>query len=325
MPSNDEGLWQKVLEGDERSAARLISLIEEGNEEGCRQLSHLFPHTGKAHVIGITGPPGVGKSTLTGGLATVFSDQGKKVGVIAVDPTSAFGRGAFLADRLRMKDAERKDIFIRSMAHRGYSGGVARATAGAVYVLEGLGKETILVESLGAGQTEKDLSHLCDTVILVFSPEYGDEMQLLKAGLMEIGDILVVNKSDRPGAENARLDLSLSSSNLQSKGGWKAPVLATRADRDEGLAALIDAIEAHWRFIAEGRREGLRKEKGAAFLTALLKEEVWRRFERAMKGSRACALVTEAAMARKIDPYSAVQRIVDKTAFSMGEEESKGE
>jgi LAO/AO transport system kinase len=325
MPVRDERLWQRVLEGDERSAARLISLIEEGREEGCRQLSHLFPYTGNAQVIGITGPPGVGKSTIIGGLAVAFSDRGKKVGVVAVDPTSAYGRGAFLADRLRMKDAERKEIFIRSMAHRGYSGGVARATAGAVYVLEGLGKETILVESLGVGQSEKDLSYLCDTVVLVFSPDYGDEMQLLKAGLLEIGNILVVNKSDRPGAENAWLDLSLFSSNRPSKEDWIAPVLATRADREEGLAALIDAIETHWRFIAEGRRERLRREKGAAFMRALLKEEVWRRFEAAMETSKACTSVTEEAMARKIDPYGAVRRIVEKTAFFFSEEENGGE
>jgi len=318
---DESGLWQKVLEGDEKSAARLISLIEEGREEGYRELSHLFPFTGKAHVIGVTGPPGVGKSTITGGLAGAFSGKGNKVGVVAVDPTSVRGTGALLADRLRMKDAEKKGIFIRSMAHRGYSGGVARATGGAVYVLEGLGKETIFVESLGAGQSEKDLSYLCDTVVLIFSPDYGDEIQLLKAGLIEIGDILVVNKGDRPGAEDARRDLSLSSSNRPGTDGWIVPVLVTRADRGEGLAALIEAIEVHWRFIIDGRRERLRRERGAAFMMGLLKEEVWRRFERVMKENEACARVAEEAMARKIDPYSAVERIVGKTAFLIGEGE----
>jgi len=325
MAVNAKGLWQRVREGDEKSAARLISLIEEGGDEGRRQLSCLFPFTGNAHVIGITGPPGVGKSTITGGLAGAFSDRGKKVGVVAVDPTSVHGTGALLADRLRMKDAENKGVFIRSMAHRGYAGGVARATAGAVYVLEGLGKETILVESMGTGQSEKDLSFLCDTMVLVFSPDYGDDMQLLKAGLLEIGDILVVNKSDRPGAENARLALCLAASRRPGTDGWTVPVLVMRADRDEGLPGLIEAIEAHWRLISDGHKERLRREKGLAFMRALLKEEVWRRFEAAMKASKACTSVTEAATARKIDPYGAVQRILEKAAFSIGEETHGGQ
>ena len=316
---NEKGLWQKVLEGDDKSAGRLISLIEEGREEGYGELSHLFPFTGRARVIGVTGPPGVGKSTITGGIAAALSDQGKKVGVVAIDPTSVRGTGAFLADRLRMKEAEKKGIFIRSMAHRGHSGGIARAAAGAVYVLEGLGKETILVESLGTGQSEKDLSYLCDTVILIFSPDYGDEIQLLKAGLMEIGDILVVNKGDRPGAENARRDLSLFSSNHPPAESWITPVLVTRADRGEGLAALTEAIEAHWRFVMDGRRDTLRREKGAAFLMSLLKEEMWRRFEHVMKENETWARVVEEAMARKIDPYSAVERIVKKTTFTVSD------
>jgi LAO/AO transport system kinase len=316
---DEKELWQKVLEGDEKSAGRLISLIEEGREEGYSQLSHLFPFTGRAQVIGVTGPPGVGKSTITGGIAAALFNQGKKVGVVAIDPTSVRGTGAFLADRLRMKDADEKGIFIRSMAHRGYSGGIARAAAGAAYVLEGLGKEIILVESLGAGQSEKDLTYLCDTVILIFSPDYGDEIQLLKAGLMEIGDILVVNKSDRPGAENARRDLSLFSSNCPCTEGWIAPVLLSRADRGEGLAALTEAIEAHRRFIMDGRRDRLRKEKGAAFAMSLLKDEVWRRFEHVMKENETCARLVEEAVTGKADPYSAVERIVKRTAFTISD------
>lgn len=315
MVVEESGLCQKVLQGDEKSAARLISLIEEGNEEGYRELARLFPFTGKAHIIGVTGPPGVGKSTIIGCLAGALSDQGEKVGIVAVDPSSIRGTGALLADRLRMKSADKKGIFVRSMAHRGHPGGMARATAGAVYVLEGLGKDAILVESLGAGQSEKDLSYLCDTVILVFSPDYGDEVQLLKAGLIEIGDILVVNKADQPRAEEARRDLCLASASTKGTEGWITPVLVTQAHRGDGLSALAEAIEAHWRFLACGRRETLQRERGAAFITGLLKEEVWRRFERAMRENESCAHVTREAMARKIDPYSAVERIVAHTAF----------
>jgi LAO/AO transport system kinase len=317
MPVKERGLWQKVLEGDEKSAGRLISLIEEERDEGYRQLSHLFPSTGKAQVIGVTGPPGVGKSTITDGIAGALFDRGKKVGIVAVDPTSVHGTGAFLADRLRMKQAEEKSIFIRSMAHRGYPGGISRGTAGAVYVLEGLGKETVIVESLGTGQSEKDLSYLCDTVVLVFSPDYGDEIQLLKAGLMEIGDILVVNKSDRPGAEEARADLLRACSSRPRVEAWTAPVLVTRADKGEGIGVLLDAIDAHWRFIMDGRRDRLRRERGVAFTMSLLKEEVWRRFEHAMKENETCVHVIEEAMARKTEPYGAVEMIANKMTFAL--------
>ncbi len=309
----DKGLAGKIMEGDEKSAARLITLIEEGSEEGYGELSALFPCTGSAHVVGITGPPGAGKSTITGRVAAALSMRGKKVGVVAIDPTSARGHGALLADRLRMKDAEKKGIFIRSMAHRGYSGGVARALAGAVCVLDGLGKDTILVESVGAGQTEKGLFYLCDTMIIVFTPDYGDEIQLLKAGLMEIGDILVVNKGDHPGADDAQRSLSMSPRcNLESD-GWIAPVLVTRGDRGEGIIELVEAIEGHVRFLSDGRREKRRKEKVGAFMMGLLKEELWRRFDGLLRDSKACMEIAEEAMNRNRDPYSAVERIIEKS------------
>ena len=321
----EKGLAARVLEGDERSAGRLISLIEEGTEEGYRELRGLFPFTGRAQIIGITGPPGAGKSTLTGGLALAFSKQGKKVGVVACDPTSVHGTGALLGDRLRMKGAEKRGIFIRSMAHRGCQGGVARAAAGAVYVLEGLGKETILVESVGAGQAEKGLSALCDTVVIVFTPDYGDEIQLLKAGLMEIGDILVVNKGDFPGAPVAVRELSLAVGNRPAADGWTAPVVATRADRGEGLLGLAEAIEGHWRFVSGAGLEARRRAKIAALMAGLLREEVWNRFGRAMEESAAWARLVGEAMDRRIDPYSAVERIVGGTSFSIGEEGSGGQ
>ena len=314
---NVGGLAQKVLKGDEKSAARLISLIENGKPDGYAELSLLLPHTGKAHIIGVTGPPGAGKSTITGRLAVSLSDKGRKVGVVAVDPTSVRG-GALLADRLRMKDAEKQSIFIRSMAHRGHPGGVARAAAGAACVLEGLGKEIILIESLGAGQAEKELFHLCDTVIILFTPEYGDEIQLLKAGLMEIGDILVVNKGDRPGAMDAEQELTRYCSGRPRTDGWTVPVLVTRAHRGEGVAELIDAINKHWLFVAADERKGKRKEeKIDAFLMSLLKEEVWKRFARAIANNEEFIRITEDAKQGRIDPYSAVEKILEKSALSL--------
>jgi LAO/AO transport system kinase len=308
------GLAERIIAGDEKSAARLITLIEDGSEEGYRELSRLFTHTGKAHIIGITGPPGAGKSTVTGGLAVAFAGEGKKVGVVAVDPTSIVGGGALLADRLRMKGAEKQGIFIRSMAHRGHPGGLARAAAGAVYVLEALGKDAVLVESMGAGQAEKALSYLCDTVVILFTPAYGDEVQLLKAGLLEIGDIVVVNKTDLAGAESAKGVIA--SMVAPGPDGWTPPVLGMRADRGEGIAELAGQIERHWRFLTEDeRREKRRRERTAAFTMDLLKEKMWEAAAEAVRKNKGCMEIAREAIDRKRDPYDAVERIVKKTAL----------
>jgi LAO/AO transport system kinase len=306
------GLVENILQGDEKSAARLISRVEEGRPEAYRALSQLLPHTGKANIIGITGPAGAGKSTITGRLAVAWADSGRQVGVIATDPTSMSGPGAFLGDRLRMKEAEKKRIFIRSMAHRGYPGGMAKAAAGAMYILEGLGKDVIIMESVGAGQAEKGLFQLCDTIITVFTPDYGDEVQLLKAGLLEIGDIVVVNKSDRPGALEAQQDIEMSPSCRVEALDWPIPVLLTRADRGEGIDALIESVESHWRHLAEsGKRERKKKEKLRLFLMSLLKEAFWQRLERKLKTNTLFLDVLDDVNAGRIDPYSAMLRTLD--------------
>jgi len=306
------GLVEKILKGDEKSAAKLISQVEAGKAEAYQALSQLLPHTGKAHIVGITGPAGAGKSTITGRLAAALADQGRKVGVIATDPTSMRGPGAFLGDRLRMKEAEKKKIFIRSMAHRGYPGGLAKAAAGAMYVLEALGKDVIIFESVGAGQAEKGLFQLCDTIITVFTPEYGDEVQLLKAGLMEIGDIVVVNKSDKPGALDAVKDMAASLLCLTRAVGWKIPVLLTRAERGEGIEELMEAVEHHRQHLADGgNRESKKKEKLRLFLMALLKEEFWQRLEERLKADTLFSDVLEDVKAGRLDPYSAVLRTLD--------------
>ncbi len=312
------GLVEDILKGDEKSAARLISQVEDGNREAYKALSQLLPHAGRAYILGITGPPGSGKSTLTGRLAVAFSGRGKNVGVIATDPTSVKGRGAFLGDRLRMKEAEKKQIFIRSMAHRGYPGGVARAAAGAAYILEGLGKDLIILETLGAGQSEKGLAYLCDTVITLFTPDYGDEIQLLKAGLMEIGDIVIVNKADKPGAEDACRELASLVSGRGLTNGWNVPVLLARANKGEGVEALMLAIEAHWQSLAKkGEREKRKKERTETFLMALLKEELWKRFfEHFGKGPAFTEMLRDVRTGMT-DPYSAVERMLD--GLAMGE------
>lgn len=307
------GLVEDILRGDEKSAARLITGVENGDREAYSALSLLLPHTGKAHIIGVTGPAGAGKSTLVGHLAVSFSERGKKVGVIATDPTSIDGKGAFLGDRVRMKGAEREHIFIRSMAHRAYPGGIARAATGAAYIMEGLGKDCIIIESIGAGQSDKDLFFLCDTVVTVFTPDYGDEIQLLKAGLLEIGDVIVVNKSDIPGAEDAARDIAIVSANKTRSNGWSVPVLLTCANRGEGLEDLVQAIDEHGRFV-NGKDAGAarKRQRTEAFMLALLKEEFWKKISARLSESRTFKEILHDVRSGKTDPYSAVERLLEE-------------
>ena len=196
-------LAEQVLAGSERGAAKLISLIEQENPEGYEGLRSLLQWTGKAHVVGITGAAGAGKSTLINALAVRLAQAKIRIGIIAIDPSSALTKGSLLGDRYRMKEAEGlADVFIRSMAQRDYPGGVCRAVVGAICVMEAMGRELVMVESIGAGQADSELFFLADTVITVFTPEFGDELQLMKAGLLEIGHLVLVNKCDRPGAED---------------------------------------------------------------------------------------------------------------------------
>lgn len=306
------GLVDNILKGDEKSAARLITRIENGDREAYRELSLLFPLTGKAHIIGVTGPAGAGKSTLIGQLALMFSGKGRSVGVIATDPTSLNGKGAFLGDRVRMKGAEERNVFIRSMAHRSHPGGIARAAAAAAYVMEGLGKDRIIVESIGAGQTDKDLFFLCDTVITVFTPEYGDEIQLFKAGLMEIGDIIVVNKSDTPGADDAAREILLASRRAARSNGWDVPVLPTDSRHGTGIDALVEAIEDHRERSDRKGRTQRKADNVEAFMVALLKEELWQEISERLTAARTFKEVAGEVRSGRMDPYNAVRKILDE-------------
>ncbi len=233
-------LVDRLLAGDRRAVARLISLVENGAPESREALAALFPHTGHAHIVGITGSPGSGKSTLVNQLAKVFRRQGATVGIVAVDPTSPFSGGAILGDRIRMQDlCGDPGVFIRSMATRGALGGLARATSDVVKVLDAFGKDVILVETVGVGQDEVDIAKAAHTTIVVEAPGMGDDIQAIKAGVMEIADILVVNKADREGAERtvAALEMMLDL-NGHPACGWQTPVLKTVATQDEGIADL---------------------------------------------------------------------------------------
>jgi len=311
-------LAEKILRGDEGSAARLISLIEARDRKGYAELTRLLPYIGRAHVLGITGPAGAGKSTFISQVASRLHRQGKRIGIIAIDPTSMHSQGAILGDRFRMREAEDTgEIFIRSMADRDQPGGVCHGALGAVYVMEGLGKELIIIESVGAGQSDKALFYICDTVVTVFTPEFGDELQLIKAGLLEIGDIVILNKCDKPGSEDAANALSTYIP-LKAKGEWSAPVLMTKAHIGEGMDDFVETIQRRWDFLQDKqRRLEMRREKNAMFVMALLKEELWRRFVDICSKDKEYEQILEEVECNTIDPYSATERIADSAEIRL--------
>jgi LAO/AO transport system kinase len=225
-------LVERILKGDTRSAARLISLVENGSGEATAALKALYPHTGRAYVIGVTGPPGSGKSTLTDQITAQLRRMEKSVGVIAVDPTSPFTGGAILADRIRMqRHSLDREVFIRSMATRGHLGGLSRATNDVVDVLDAMGKDFVIIETVGVGQDEVDIVRTAHTTLVVAVPGLGDEIQAIKAGIMEIGDVFVVNKADREGAERTVLEIEIMLEHGESDSGWRPRVFKTVASR----------------------------------------------------------------------------------------------
>jgi LAO/AO transport system kinase len=239
-------LVSSILKGDVRAAARLMTLIENGRPGVKTILNSLRPHTGKAHRIGITGFPGAGKSTLMDQLIQKFREQGKTVGVVAVDVSSPITSGAILGDRIRMKrHSTDKRVFIRSMASRGHLGGLAQRTLEVIMVLEAMGKEIILIETVGVGQAEVEVSKLVHTTIVVIAPGLGDGIQAMKAGLMEVGHLLVINKSDLPGADETEKFLQESLNLNPKKTGWQPRIYKTMAVKGEGIDNLMEGIAAH--------------------------------------------------------------------------------
>jgi LAO/AO transport system kinase len=309
-------LTKKVLQGDEKSAARLISMIEGGEDEGFRAISLLFPYTGKAHIIGVTGTPGAGKSTLIGKLAVIFANKGKKVGIVAVDPTSSKDNGALLGDRLRMGEAEKTEgVFIRSMANRGWPGGIAKATAGTIYVLEALGKDIIMVETVGSGQADIQIYSLCNTIVTILTPDYGDEIQLMKAGLLEIGDIVAINKIDNAQTGDISADVEAYINQGKSK-GRQTPVLNVQAIKDSGIDKLVDAINEHFVYLNKNARgKNLKKDKLKTLMFALLKEELWSKALNKWTVDERFDGIVKKLQKGEIDPYTAVRGALEINRF----------
>ncbi len=308
LPAAD--LAAQVLAGSHQAAARLISLVENGEREGAAALRSLYPHTGQAHSIGITGPPGAGKSTLVDALIRRLRREGSMVGIVAIDPTSPFTGGAVLGDRVRMQDhATDPGVFVRSMATRGALGGLAPATADVIHILDALGCAHILIETVGAGQGEVDVAAAADTVIVVTVPGLGDTVQTLKAGIMEIGDLFVVNKADRPEADRTVTEIKMMLG-LAPERPWRPPVLKTVAVSGEGVEELLAAVRSHRAHLeASGelrqrRRERLRREVLRAVEDRIRAQALAR-----VRESGVLDEVLDAVTDGRLDPHSAADRV----------------
>jgi LAO/AO transport system kinase len=314
--SKTEEMTNGVLAGNKRSIAKAISAIENCTDESPELIARLFPHTGKAHVIGLTGAGGAGKSTLIEKIIREYRSRGKTVGVIAVDPTSPFSGGAFLGDRIRMQELSTDEgVFIRSMASRNHAGGIARATKDAVKVLDAAGKNIVIVETVGAGQSEVEIIKVAQTIIVVHAPGLGDEIQAIKAGIMEIADIFVVNKADRENADKAVTDIQ-SNLQLNSKHAiWRPPVLKTTAITGEGIRELVDKIEEHRCFLegnSECRTASLRNRAEAELVEAIKEKAADALIDQLRKKGRLDELLQK-ILEKKIDPATAAAKLLKET------------
>ncbi|KAF0221745.1 MAG: LAO/AO transport system [Geobacteraceae bacterium] len=307
------GLAEQILQGDMRAAARLMRDIDDGFKSAVEELKTLYPHTGKAYIIGITGPPGAGKSTLVDQITAVYRGGGKKVGIVAVDPTSPFTGGAILGDRIRMnRHAEDDGVFIRSLATRGYLGGVSRSTGDVVNVMDAMGMDTVIIETVGVGQDEVDIVRMAHTTVVVMVPGLGDDIQAIKAGILEIGDVFAVNKADREDADRTVRELAVMlEMNSGKNGGWRPKVLKTEASRNRGIEELVAEMEEHRRYLyRSGAIKHLLEEKNARLFMEILKERLFTEVFGHIHVNGRFREIVEGMMTRQKDPYSAVDEIM---------------
>ncbi|MDI6854137.1 MAG: methylmalonyl Co-A mutase-associated GTPase MeaB [Deltaproteobacteria bacterium] len=317
--TNPENVAEHILAGDVRTAARLMRDLDDGRPAAREVLKLLYPHSGRAHIIGITGSPGVGKSTLTDRLIQHLRAVGKTVGVVAVDPTSPFSGGAILGDRIRMqRHALDEGVFIRSLATRGHFGGLTASARAVVTVLDAMGKDVILVETVGVGQDEVEIAGAADTTLVVTVPGLGDDIQALKAGLLEVADLLVVNKADREGAERTFRDLltMIDMRSAQSAGGWRPKVFMTQAKEDEGVTELLAGIWEHRNFLSKDGGLALRAarvERVRQEFLELLREGVYNRLVQQLSREGLINRIIEDILDKRSDPYSASEAFIRQT------------
>ena len=306
-------LVERMLQGDRLAVAKLITLVENRSPEVSQVIGLLYPHAGNAHVIGVTGPPGVGKSSLVDKLVALARRHDQKVGVIAVDPSSPFSGGALLGDRIRMQNhSTDPGVFIRSMACRGHLGGLSFATQDAILLLDAFGNDVIVVETVGVGQSEIAIAQAADTTVLVTMPSTGDSIQAMKAGIMEIGDVFVVNKSDREGAERTVQELETMLMLGVQQGGWTPPIVKTQAISGEGIEELWEKIQEHQRFFSqdqyfhERRRQQIQGE-----IYNIINERVEKKIRQELLADSRFSPLLEKVAQREMDPYTAADTLIE--------------
>jgi LAO/AO transport system kinase len=316
-----ESLAAGVRAGDRRALARAITLVENSDPLAYEVVSDLYPETGRAYAVGITGPPGVGKSTLISALVRHVRDQDRSVGVISVDPSSPFTQGALLGDRIRLTDHFLDpEVFIRSMGTRGHLGGLAESTLQALLVLDAGGKDLVFLETVGTGQGEVEVIGIADTVVLVLMPGSGDSIQALKAGIMEIPDVIAINKSDHPAAKTM-LNEVRSVLALDTESGWKPPIILTEAMRGENVPELWEKIEEHRAYLeSEGLLEQRRQENLAGEVFAVASSRAKAHLQQAVAGDEELRRLLDEVQSRKLDPLSAVREIMEKV-FKLDDED----
>jgi LAO/AO transport system kinase len=314
-----ETLAAGVRDGDRRALARAITLVENGDPLAYELVREVYPETGSAYVVGITGPPGVGKSSLIAALVRQIRESGRTVGVISVDPSSPFTKGALLGDRIRLSEHFLDPgVFIRSMGTRGHLGGLAEATLQALLVLDAAGKDLVFVETVGTGQSEVEVIGIADTVLLVLMPGSGDSIQALKAGIMEIPDVIAINKKDHPAAKTM-LNEVRSILSLDKERAWKPPIVLTEAISEEGVAELWAKVEAHRAHLdEEGLLDERRRRNLAGEVFAVASARAKAHLERAVEGDPELRRLLDEVQKRELDPLTAVREIMDKV-FKLGD------
>jgi len=306
-----------VRSGDNRALAKAISLVEREDAQAERILAELYPSTGRARIVGITGSPGAGKSTLVAALAKHYRRQGKRIGIVAVDPTSPFTGGAILGDRIRMAELYTdRGVFIRSMATRGFMGGLAKATNDVVDLLDAAGFDIVVVETVGVGQDEVEVIRTVQTNVVVLVPGMGDDIQAIKAGLMEIGDIFVVNKADRPGTDKTVTEVTMMMSLVEEHGDWMPPIVKTVASRGEGIAELDSALQKHFEYLgASGELDRRNRERVRIRIETLLKEKFIGRLIGGALPAGDYEKILDDVLRKRNNPHDAAESVLTRVQF----------